>query len=182
MVHAPLESLVQEQGGCELEGEGVLHPEVARRLSCDARVETVVEDKQGRLKVGRATREPPSWMLRQLRYRDSGCRFPGCGTRRFAQAHHIVWWGKGGRTELDNLLLVCSFHHKLVHELGWGIRREEAGEITWVTPEGIPYRAGPGPPEQEIVEEPCPFGDRLPEEAPPFSKHDRHEQAASNHA
>ena len=61
--------------------------------------------------------------MRQLKYRDRECTFPGCGARRFTQAHHIVWWERGGATDLDNLVLVCSFHHKLVHEYGWGLKR-----------------------------------------------------------
>src|SRR6266545_7907431 len=48
--------------------------------------------------------------LRQLKYRDRECTFPGCGERRFTQAHHIVWWECRGPTDLDNLILVCSFH------------------------------------------------------------------------
>ena len=48
--------------------------------------------------------------LRQLKYRDRECTFPGCGERRFTQAHHIVWWECGGPTDLDNLVLVCTFH------------------------------------------------------------------------
>ena len=82
-----------------------------------------------------------------LRYRDFGCTFPGCGNRRFAQAHHIVWWGKGGRTDLDNLVLVCTFHHKLVHEFGWRLKREADGSVKWFRPDGTGYRAGPAPPE-----------------------------------
>ncbi|HET6771448.1 MAG TPA: HNH endonuclease signature motif containing protein, partial [Actinomycetota bacterium] len=92
------------------------------------------------------TREPSGWMMRQLRYRDVECRFPGCGARRFTQAHHIRWWEKGGRTDLDNLLLVCTFHHKLVHEYRWTVRRESDGTATWFLPDGCPYRAGPAPP------------------------------------
>jgi len=68
-------------------------------------------------------------MLRQLRYRDRGCRFPGCGANAFTQAHQIEWWSRGGRTDLGNLLLVCSFHHRLVHEHGWGIARSSDAEI-----------------------------------------------------
>ncbi len=60
-------------------------------------------------------------MMRQLRYRDGSCRFPGCDARRYTQAHHIEWWSRGGVTDLDNLLLICSFHHTLVHERGWSI-------------------------------------------------------------
>src|SRR6266545_1125006 len=69
--------------------------------------------------------------LRQLKYRDRECTFTGCGERRFTQAHHIVWWECGGPTDLDNLILVCSFHHKLVHEYGWAIKREQHGTVSW---------------------------------------------------
>jgi hypothetical protein len=70
-------------------------------------------------------------MLRQVRYRDQGCTFPSCGTHRFAEAHHIVWWRNGGRTTLDNLTLICSFHHKQVHEYGWRIERGDDGALHW---------------------------------------------------
>jgi hypothetical protein len=80
-----------------------------------------------------------------------GAGSPGCGNRRFAQAHHLTWWSRGGRTELENLALICSFHHKLVHELGWSITRDADGEISWFRPDGIRYRAGPAPPVRELV-------------------------------
>jgi hypothetical protein len=54
-----------------------------------------------------------------------------------------VWWRHGGRTELGNLVLICSFHHRLVHELGWRIRRKPGGEVGWFRPDGTPHRAGP---------------------------------------
>jgi hypothetical protein len=156
VVHAPLEALASGHRGCEVEGGGVLHPETARRLLCQARVQQVVEDRAGRpVGVGRITREPPAWMVRQLRYRDQECRFPGCGSRRFTQAHHIVWWRHGGRTDLDNLVLVCFFHHKLVHEYGWAVRRDPDGMVRWFRPDGTTYRAGPGPPRERIEREPA---------------------------
>jgi hypothetical protein len=77
---------------------------------------------------------------------DFECTFPGCGARRFTQAHHIVWWDQGGRTDLDNLLLVCTLHHKLVHEYGWAVRRDGEGMARWFRPDGTRYRAGPAPP------------------------------------
>ena len=87
---------------------------------CNARVQMVLERPDGTVAgVGRLAREPSAWMMRQLRHRDDACRFPGCDARRFTQAHHIEWWSRGGTTDLDNLILVCSFHHKLVHEHGW---------------------------------------------------------------
>lgn len=131
--------------GAEIEDGPAVVPEVAERLSCDARVQVVAEDSGGDvLAVRTLSRVPPAWMLRQLRHRDRGCRFPGCGTRAFTHAHHIVWWGKGGRTELPNLVLVCSFHHRLVHEHGWRVRREDR-PVRWFRPDGTRYRAGPSP-------------------------------------
>ena len=134
--------------GVELEGGPVLHPLVAERLLCSPRVQVVGEDATGQvLRLGRMRREPPEWMLRQVRYRDSECTFPGCAHRRYAQAHHITWWEHGGSTDLDNLVLVCSFHHKLVHEYGWRLSRTQEGEVRWFHPDGTRYRAGPAPPE-----------------------------------
>ena len=151
VVHAGVDALVTGAGGCEIENGPVIHSQTARRLLCNARIQTAIEDAAGRLvAIGRPSREPPAWMMRQLRHRDGGCRFPGCGARRFAQAHHIVWWTRGGATELDNLLLVCSFHHKLVHELGWSIRGR-ATEERWVRPDGSTFEAGPGPPKETVA-------------------------------
>jgi hypothetical protein len=146
VVHASAAALNAGSGGCELEDGPVIHPETARRLLCNARAQTVFEDERGRvLELGRMTREPSAAMLRQIRYRDRECRFPGCGARRFTEAHHIVWWRHGGRTDLDNLLLICAFHHRLVHELGWSLRREPDGEIDWFHPDGTLHRSGPSP-------------------------------------
>jgi hypothetical protein len=147
VVHARLEELVSGEGGCEIEDGPAIHPETARRLLCDARVQAVIEDTHGEVvRVGRMRREPSAWMLRQLKHRDRGCRFPRCGNRRFAQAHHLQWWSRGGRTELENLALICTFHHKLVHEYGWNLSREADGEIGWFRPDGTRHRAGPAPP------------------------------------
>lgn len=140
VIHARAEGLASGTGGCEIEGGPVIHPRTVQRLLCNARTQTVVEDEAGEaIGMGRLSREPSRAMLRQLRYRDQGCRFPGCGTRAFTEAHHIVWWRHGGRTDLDNLLLICSFHHRLVHEHGWSIRRGADG-IGWRRPDGEPHR------------------------------------------
>jgi hypothetical protein len=156
IVHASLDALVSGDRGCEIEGGGVAHPETARRLLCNARIQGVVEDGAGQpVRLGRMTREPSAWMLRQLRYRDSECTFPGCGERRFTQAHHIVWWERGGPTDLDNLLLVCTLHHKLVHEFGWSVRPDADGAARWCRPDGTHHQAGPGPPRQMADRQPA---------------------------
>ena len=93
---------------------------------------------------------PSAWMMRQLKHRDAGCRFPGCGSRAFTHAHHVRFRHHGGPTTLKNLVLLCSFHHKLVHEYGWRLRRDpNEGTVRWFRPGGIEYRAGPGPPISE---------------------------------
>jgi HNH endonuclease len=104
----------------------------------------VFEDAAGDVVgLGRTSREPPAWMLRQVRYRDRECRFPGCGARRFAEAHHVRWWRHGGRTTLENLLLICSFHHRLVHEHGWSVKRDADGTARWIPSERQQVPLGP---------------------------------------
>ncbi|MFW6200514.1 MAG: HNH endonuclease signature motif containing protein, partial [Gemmatimonadota bacterium] len=61
-------------------------------------------------------------LRRALEVRDRGCRFPGCGLR-FTDGHHVEHWADGGETRLDNLILLCGFHHRLVHEGGWRVER-----------------------------------------------------------
>jgi Domain of unknown function (DUF222) len=144
VVHTRLGDLVGTDGSAEIGGGGRIHPETARRLLCDARVQTVLEDDRGEpVRLGRLTREPTPAMMRQLRYRDGECRFPGCGARRFTQAHHVVWWGDGGETNLENLVLVCFFHHRLVHEHGWRVHRDDEGNVLWVRPNGVPHALAP---------------------------------------
>jgi hypothetical protein len=147
VVHASVEAIASADRGVELEGGPVLHSETVRRMLCSGRLQVVGEDQAGDpVRLGRMHRVPPPWMIRQLRYRDRECRFPGCGARAFTQAHHITWWERGGRTDLDNLVLICAFHHKLVHEYGWSLRRRDNGTVAWFHPDGTRYRAGPAPP------------------------------------
>src|ERR687887_650937 len=152
VIHAREEVLASEilssaQGGCELEGGGVIHPQEAIRAACSGRIQWITEDAGGNpVKVGVMSREPSGWMLRQLKYRDRTCVFPGCGSTRFLVAHHIRWWKYGGRTEMGNLVLVCQFHHKIVHEYGWSLVRKADGTVRWYRPDGRRSRAGPSPP------------------------------------
>jgi len=66
----------------------------------------------------------PTAIERALWARDKGCRFPGCGRKRYVHAHHIVHWSKGGETSLANLMLLCSKHHALLHEGGFTIEKD----------------------------------------------------------
>jgi hypothetical protein len=78
----------------------------------------------GVLDVGRKRRTVPPAIRRALEHRDAGCRFPGCGCR-YTDAHHIVHWADGGETRLDNLVLLCSRHHRAVHEGGFRVEVAE---------------------------------------------------------
>ena len=101
----------------------------ARRLACDAGVVVLTRDAGGRvLDVGRRRRTVPPAIRRALEFRDrGGCRFPGCGCR-FTDAHHIRHWADGGETKLDNLVLLCRRHHRMVHEGGFRVEMTESGE------------------------------------------------------
>ena len=117
------------------------------RLACDADLQVLLEDPTGEpLRLGRAVREPSAALAGMVHARDRECRFPGCGARRHTDLHHVVWWSRGGTTEVENLVLLCSFHHRLVHEHGWALRRTSAGIVRWIRPDGTRYRAGPSPP------------------------------------
>jgi hypothetical protein len=113
---------------------------VLHRLACDARIETVLEDSRGvAVGVGRATRRIPAWLARQLRYRDQGCRFPGCERRHWVHAHHLVHWIDGGPTDLENLITLCGYHHRLVHEHRWRIVGDPNHDVAWIRPDGSTY-------------------------------------------
>ncbi|MGH7927426.1 MAG: HNH endonuclease signature motif containing protein, partial [Candidatus Binatia bacterium] len=73
---------------------------------------------------------------RALWARDRGCRFPGCGRTRFVDAHHIEHWSAGGETSLDNLMLLCTRHHTLVHEGGFGIEKDYRDRWFFRRPDG----------------------------------------------
>ena len=61
-------------------------------------------------------------LKRALLARDQGCRFPGCTHTKWLDAHHVVHWADGGETTLENLVMLCSKHHRLLHEGGFEIK------------------------------------------------------------
>jgi uncharacterized protein DUF222/HNH endonuclease len=145
VVHVDADSLAHDaDGACKVENGPALHPETARRLSCDAGVVRILERDGRPLSVGRRTRSVPPALARALRGRDGGCRFPGCTGRRFVDAHHIEHWARGGKTELSNLLQLCRHHHRLVHEGGYRLAKEATG-IVFRRPDGQVIPRAPRP-------------------------------------
>ncbi|HKG49216.1 MAG TPA: DUF222 domain-containing protein, partial [Actinomycetales bacterium] len=96
---------------------------LARRLACDATVIPMVLGSASEpLDVGRATRLIPPAIRRALIARDRGCAFPGCRRPpRWCDAHHIQHWSEGGPTSLVNLVLLCDFHHDVIHHGQWTV-------------------------------------------------------------
>lgn len=124
-------------GRCELEDGPSLPVETVRRLACDASVVTITEDEQGEpLDVGRKTRSIPPALRRALEARDHGCVFPGCTRTRYVDGHHIQHWADGGDTKLANLVTLCRFHHRAVHEGGIRVDRLDDGAWRFTRPNG----------------------------------------------
>ncbi|MGH2774336.1 MAG: DUF222 domain-containing protein [Actinomycetota bacterium] len=140
VVHVEADALLGDEGAAALEGGCELAPETVRRLACEASLQTVVSHKGKSIGVGRKSRTPPPWLRRLVVKRDGCCRFPGCERRRHLHTHHIRHWTlHKGPTELDNLLMLCTHHHRLVHEGGWDIRGKPDGEIVLIRPDGRDY-------------------------------------------
>jgi hypothetical protein len=111
-----------EPAECRVADGPALHPETARRLTCDSPTTRRTRGPDGStFDLGRRRRRPGARLMRALWLRDGGCRFPGCGRRVWIHAHHVRHWSQGGPTDLDNLLLLCGTHHRLLHEGGYTI-------------------------------------------------------------
>jgi Domain of unknown function (DUF222) len=123
--------------GAELERAGLISLEVARRLACDGSLVVALDDEAGHtMYEGRARRFPTDTQRRELWRRDRHCRFPGCSHVHFVQAHHVVPWKPTGETDLNNLALLCQYHHHEVHSNNWTVSGNANEQLTFVGPEG----------------------------------------------
>ncbi|MBM4587779.1 DUF222 domain-containing protein [Rhodococcus hoagii] len=142
---------VNPDGGSDLFGDkdiarlphtGPLSIATARRLACDCHLTPIVMDDGVPLNLGRTSRTVSKKQRRALIARDHGCAFPGCGTPpAHCEGHHIKHWADGGPTDLDNLVLLCRYHHTLLHHSHWDV---EIGvdRKPWFTPPSTvdPYK------------------------------------------
>jgi Domain of unknown function (DUF222)/HNH endonuclease len=141
VIHADASVLTEEAPAsgrvlCQTEDGTAMSSEAVRRLACDSRIEWMLERDHRPVGIGRRGRTVRGSMLRALRFRDRGCVFPGCGRIRWLKAHHVVHWAHGGGTDLENLVLVCDAHHRLVHEGGWSIRGRPGRDLRFLDPRG----------------------------------------------
>ena len=146
VVTLDLEALEGRAGRSELQDAGVVTPESARRLACDARVSRVITDGTSQpLELGRSSKVVPPSLRRAVTVRDGGCRFPGCGRPPgWCDAHHVQHWADGGATSLDNLVLLCRPHHRAIHR-GFGLEMVD-GQPVFSRPDGTPLDEDRPPP------------------------------------
>jgi len=113
--------------------------ETVKRLCCDGKTVVMTETKDGEpLSIGRKSRVVPKGIERAVRAGDKNtCRFPGCCNQRFVDIHHIEHWANGGETAVDQLMLLCSKHHTLVHEGGFRIEKDFQDHWSFFRPDGI---------------------------------------------
>jgi hypothetical protein len=131
VIHADAKAL---QGGT---GRADLPIETVKRWLCDCSVVLVTEDADGNpLDAGRKQRTVSTPLRRALYARDRGCTFPGCHRTRYLDGHHLKHWINGGETNPDNMTLLCTHHHRLLHEGAFSIVRDEGGTLRFVTADG----------------------------------------------
>ncbi|ORJ93151.1 HNH endonuclease signature motif containing protein [Prescottella equi] len=101
---------------------GPLSIATARRIACDCHLTPIVMDDGVPINLGRTSRTVSKKQRRALIARDHGCAFPGCGTPpAHCEGHHVKHWADGGPTDLDNLVLLCRYHHTLLHHSHWEV-------------------------------------------------------------
>jgi len=147
VVTVSLDGLMGKTGAGMLDNGVSLTPDSVRRIACDASVIPAVFNGRSQvLDVGRERRLFTGPLRRALVLRDGGCAFPGCDRPlRWCDGHHIVHWADGGSTSLDNAVLVCGFHHRLLHRPGWQVRLAADGlpeflPPAWIDPQRVPRR------------------------------------------
>jgi hypothetical protein len=128
-----------------LDHGAVLSAEATRLLACDAKIIPIVLGSAGQpLDVGRATRLWPAAIRRAIEARDRGCAMPGCERPpSWCQAHHIRYWLEHlGATCVENGVLLCDAHHRIVHRDGWHIELRDNRPWfippSWIDPRQTP--------------------------------------------
>lgn len=135
MVHVDEATLQSLSGTSEIEEAGDIPVETAQRIACDCSILGLLEKDGVPLRLGRANRTISPGLRKALKARDKCCVWPGCSNTRFTDGHHIVFWGNGGGTDLENLALLCRRHHRLLHEGGYRMETGPGG-FRFFRPEG----------------------------------------------
>lgn len=136
VVTVSLDALVNGVRAGTLETGERLTPSAVRRLACDAGVlPAVLGGNSQVLDVGRQRRLCTGPLRRALVLRDGGCAFPGCDRpSRWCDGHHVRHWADGGATALGNAVLLCGYHHRLVHRGDWEVLIAPDGRPDFLPP------------------------------------------------
>lgn len=98
------------------DGTPVPEPQLGELL-CESTVRALLHDSEGQpIDASPLRKAPTTRQMRLLEARDKCCQYEGCTARSFLHAHHVIHRARGGKTVLVNLILLCSFHHRMVHE------------------------------------------------------------------
>ena len=126
---------------------GPLSTASARRIACDCELTAILLDDNGvPLNLGRSERLVSPQQRRALIARDHGCAFPACGRPpAWTQAHHIIHWIDCGTTDLANLVLLCTAHHRVIHHNGWDITMGTDGHPWFLPPQWMDPLREPRP-------------------------------------
>ena len=128
IIRASLDTLAGIDGAPagELDWGGTLPAETVRRHACDSAITRITGLGELEQELTHAARTIPPSTRRALIARDQHCVFPGCDRPPpWCDGHHLIFWGDGGPTTLDNLGLLCRTHHHQVHEEGWKLGRKD---------------------------------------------------------
>ena len=136
-VTATVETLKAMAGaaGGEMEFSIPLSKDTVQRVACDCNVTRVLLGQESlAMDVGRSKRLVDGALRKALAVRDKHCQWPQCERpASWCDGHHLVHWVDGGETNLDNCVLLCKRHHRMVHEGGWKLIRAE-GKIVSIAP------------------------------------------------
>ncbi len=146
-VTTTLEGLKGELGAAasELEPGMPISSKTVQRLACDGTLSRVLKANSVVIDVGRATRSISPAMHRGLKATHRGCCGPGCDRPiNWTTPHHLEFWSRGGPNNLPNLLPLCYYHHRLVHEGGWQVVRV-GEEVRFIPPDRVMARRVRGP-------------------------------------
>ena len=144
---SPDGSLFAVDGVAWTEWMGPLSLRAARLLSCDSIYTPIVLDEnRAPLDLGVSTRTVTKRQRKALVARDRGCAFPGCGAPpSWCEGHHIIHWSAGGPSDMGNLVLLCGFHHRLLHHSEWEIDMGADRHPTFIPPRQVDWERKPIP-------------------------------------
>jgi Domain of unknown function (DUF222) len=134
-----VDDLVTKAGLAETADGSQLTPEQLLRIADEAEIWPTIIDRHGvPLALGRTRRLASPGQTMALIARDAGCSFPGCThPPQWCDRHHILDWILGGPTDLDNLTLLCRYHHTHFLQKGWTCRINPDGFPEWIPPRWI---------------------------------------------